>query len=80
MPSAVHDVFIARVVEEIQGKLRKISDSENRSRVFVQKIKHNGTSRVALREDKTDGAGTMIRHDPDAAFKHEDAHWTGLPR
>jgi len=48
MPSQLHDVFIARVVEDIQSKLRAFTDAESRSRAFARKIKHKGPGRLDL--------------------------------
>jgi hypothetical protein len=31
-----------------------------------------------LQEDKDDVGGTIIRREPDAAFKHPQAHWPGV--
>jgi len=76
MPSQLHDVFIARVVEEIQSKLRAFTDVESRSRAFAQRIKHNGSGRLDLSSEDNNG-GTTIRRQPDATFKHSDAHWPG---
>jgi len=77
MPSQLHDVFIARVVEEIQNRLRAFTDAESRSRAFAQKIKHNGSGRLDLPSEDNNG-GTTIRRQPDATFKHCDAHWPGV--
>lgn len=68
-------MFIARVVEEIQNRLRAFTDAESRSSAFAQKIKRNGSGRLDL---PSEDGGTTIRRQPDATFKHCDAHWPGV--
>lgn len=72
MPSQLHDVFLARVVEEIQKRLSTFVDAESQSRTFAQRIKHNGSGRLDLESEDHDGQAT-IRRQPDATFKHCDA-------
>jgi hypothetical protein len=77
MPSHLHEVFLARVVEEIQSRLRLFTNIEGRSKAFAQKVKHNGSARLDLRSGNKDGQA-IIRRQPDAMFKHCDAHWPGV--
>jgi hypothetical protein len=77
MPSHLHEVFLARVVEEIQSRLRLFADSEGLSKAFAQNVKHNGSGRLNLPSENIDGQA-MIRRQPDAMFKHCDAHWPGV--
>lgn len=77
MPSHLHEVFLARVVEEIQSRLRVFIDTEGQSKAFAQKVKHNGSSRLDLQSEYNDGRA-IIRRQPDAIFKHCDAHWPGV--
>jgi hypothetical protein len=77
MPSHLHEVFLARVVEEIQSRLRVFTDTESRSKAFAQNVKHNGSARLDLQSENNDGQA-IIRRQPDAIFKHCDAHWPGV--
>lgn len=78
MPSHLHEVFLARVVEEIQTKLRGFADTEEGpSKAFAQNVKHNGSARLDL-QSGTEGSQAIIRRQPDAMFKHRDAHWPGV--
>jgi len=76
MPSQLHDVFIARVVEEIQTRLHAFTDIQTQSGAFVRKVKHNGSGRLDL--SSGENGETTIRRQPDASFKHSDAHWPGV--
>jgi len=78
MPTQLHEVFIERVVEEIKCRLRAIADGETRSRSFAQKINYNGSGRLIFQSAEDDDNQTTIQREPDAEFKHEDAHWPGV--
>jgi hypothetical protein len=78
MPTQLHEVFIARVVKEIERRLEAIALGETRSSSFAQKIKYNGSGRLIL-QSADDGDNRMtIKREPDAEFKHEDARWPGV--
>jgi len=70
-------VFPARVVEEIQSRLRAFTDTESRSKAFAQNAKHNGSGRLDLQSENNDRQA-IIRRQPDAMFKHCDAQWPGV--
>jgi hypothetical protein len=78
MPTQLHEVFIARVVKEVERRLDAIADGETPSRSFAQKIKHNGSGRLIFQSAEDDDTQTTIKREPDAEFKHEDAHWPGV--
>lgn len=77
MPSQLHEVFIARVVEEIQNNLRTFAHAESPSRAFAQQIKHNGSGRIDLPSEDDDGQ-SITKREPDVTFKHRDARWPGV--
>ena len=77
MPSHLHEVFLARVVEEIQSRLRVFTATEGRSKAFAQNVKHNGSGRLDLQSENNDSQA-IIRRQPDAMFKHCGAHWPGV--
>lgn len=78
MPTQLHEVFIERVVEEIKTRLRAIADSETQSSSFAQKIKHNGSGRLIFQTAENGDNQSTIKREPDAEFKHEEAHWPGV--
>ena len=65
MPTRVHEFFLARVVEEIQSRLRNVEGAEGPSMTFARKIQHGGSE-------------TIINRSPDAIFQHSDASWPGV--
>lgn len=76
MPTQLNEVFIVRLVEEAQNRLRTSLTNNHRSRAFAQKIDHNEYGRLEIKsEDK--GERTIIKRDPDAAFPHDDSLWPG---
>ncbi|KAH8648714.1 hypothetical protein BGZ60DRAFT_534855 [Tricladium varicosporioides] len=77
IPSYLHEVFLASVVEEIQSKLRAFTSTESRSKAFAEKVKHYGSCRLDLQSGNNDSQ-VIIRREPDAMFNHCDAHWPGV--
>ncbi|KAG4430698.1 hypothetical protein IFR05_013817 [Cadophora sp. M221] len=69
MPSAVHKLFIASIVEEIKTQLNSFTGP---SRVFAQAIKFGGSSRIKF-DDAEYGA-----HDPNRQFQHPNAQYPGV--
>jgi hypothetical protein len=57
--------------------LNVFKDTESLSKAFAQKVKHNGSGRLDLQSESNDGQA-IIRRQPDAMFKHCDAHWPGV--
>ena len=72
MTTQLHGVFLARVVMEIETRLRTLSTGDCQSRAFAQKIKYDGDDRLIFKSEDNDGR-TIIRHNPDAVFRHRDA-------
>ncbi|OBT82435.1 hypothetical protein VE02_08926 [Pseudogymnoascus sp. 03VT05] len=78
MPTQKHEVFIARVVKEIERRLSNIADSGTDSSSFAQEIKYNGSGRLIFRTAKNDDKHSIIERQPDAVFKHKKAGWPGV--
>jgi hypothetical protein len=70
MPTPLHDVFLARVVSEIQKQLASIQGPE--ASAVAQQIKNNGSARISFPETE------YGVHDPDAQFQHRDARFPGV--
>lgn len=77
MTSQLHEIFLARVVQEIQKRLDTFMDAGDQPRDFAQKIRHNGSGRLDLQSGDGDDRDT-IRRQPDAMFKHSAARWPGV--
>ena len=73
MPTPLHEVFLARVVEEIQSRLREFTNSEGQSKAFAQKVKHNGSGTLDLKSENNDSQA-IIKRQPNATFKRCDVH------
>lgn len=78
MPTQKHEVFIARVVKEIEGRLSNIANRGTDSSSFAQEIKYNGSGRLTFRTANNDDTHSIIERQPDAVFKHKKAGWPGL--
>ena len=57
--------------------MREFTNSEGQLKAFAQKVKHNGSSTLVLKNENNDGQA-IIKRQPDATFKHCDAHWPGV--
>jgi hypothetical protein len=72
MPSAVHEIFIAGVVQDIIEKLKAISSRSDDAGKFARDILHCGSTTITF-DDIEYG-----RHDPDASFSHSEARYPGV--
>ena len=57
--------------------MRVFTAAEGRSKAFAQNVKHNGSGRLDLQGENNDDQA-IIRRQPDAMFKHCNAHWPGV--
>ncbi len=72
MPTAVHEIFIAGVVQDIVEKLKAISSRDDGAGRFARDIIHCGSTTITF-DDAEYG-----RHDPDASFSHSRARYPGV--
>jgi hypothetical protein len=77
MPSQLYNIFITRVVEEIQSRLQTFKDIKTLLGAFARKVKYNGSSRLDL-SSKDNNSGTTIRRQPNATFKYSNVYWPGV--
>ena len=78
MPSYAHELFLARVVEEIQNKLREFTTTDSRSKAFARNIKHNGSPKLVLQSENNNDNQAIIKREPDATFHYRGAYWPGV--
>jgi hypothetical protein len=79
MPSKVHEVFNARVVQEIEAQLRSIARGAGPSADFSRQIDHDGSERLTFSIPKVGEEGVeTFQHEPDAIFEHRDAQYPGV--
>ncbi|KAF2105498.1 hypothetical protein BDV96DRAFT_509271 [Lophiotrema nucula] len=77
MPTAVHQLFIARVEDAIFSQLKLIREGSDDAAAFAQKVHPIRSTDLYF---PVDGAplGTESKHVPDAAFCHTDALYPGV--
>lgn len=78
MPSPLHDVFCAKIVEEILQQLKQFQRSEGPSAAFANEVEHLATSRIMIPDEIKDGKQTFSKREPDASFKHRRARYPGV--
>lgn len=78
MPSPLHDMFCAKLVDEISNQLRNFQQGHGPAATFAKKIVHFATSRILIPDDADDGERNYIRREPDASFGHSGAHYPGV--
>lgn len=78
MPSPLHDIFCAKIVDEISQQLRQFQKLDTPVADFAKEVEHFATSRILLPEDTEDGTQTYSRREPDASFGHRQAHYPGV--
>ncbi|KAF7519532.1 hypothetical protein PCG10_009937 [Penicillium crustosum] len=78
MPSPLHDVFCAKIVEEISRQLKQFQGSEDPSATFANEVEHLATSRIMIPDEIRDGKQSYSKREPDASFKHRRARYPGV--
>ncbi|ELR06578.1 hypothetical protein VC83_06264 [Pseudogymnoascus destructans] len=69
MPTALHETFIANIVEEIQIQLKSI---QGPAASFAKKISSRGSTSIKFRDEE------YGKHDPDAQFQYLEAPYPGV--
>jgi hypothetical protein len=72
MPSAVHELFIVRVVAEIVHQLRSITSRQGPSAEFARDIEPRGSTTIKF------DSSEYGKHDPDAEIGHSKARNPGV--
>lgn len=78
MPSPLHDVFCANLVEEISQQLKQLQLKEEPFADFAKEVAHLSTSRIKIPDVIRDGKQTYSQREPDASFKHRRARYPGV--
>lgn len=78
MPSPPHDIFCAKIVDEISRQLRQFRRIDGPVGDFAKEVEHFATSRILIPEDAGDGRQTHSKREPDASFGHSQAHYPGV--
>ncbi|KAF2806326.1 uncharacterized protein BDZ99DRAFT_573887 [Mytilinidion resinicola] len=77
MPTAVHELFIARVEDAIFSQLKSIRDGLGAAAAFAQKVYPARSTEIYFPVDNFP-FGRKSKHEPDASFWHDDAQYPGV--
>ncbi|KAF2444025.1 hypothetical protein P171DRAFT_413724 [Karstenula rhodostoma CBS 690.94] len=77
MPSAVHELFTARVEDAILSQLKLIREESGEAASFARKV-HSARSTAIYFPIDGAPSGTTSKHEPDASFWHTDAKYPGV--
>ncbi|KAH8431861.1 uncharacterized protein LDX57_009512 [Aspergillus melleus] len=78
MPSVLHDVFCAKIVEEILRQLKQLENGDEDCASFAKEVQHLATSRIMIPDETRDGKQVYSKREPDASFKHRLARFPGV--
>jgi hypothetical protein len=77
MPTAVHELFTARLDDAILSQLKSLREGSGDTAAFARKV-HSARSTTIYFPTDGEPSGTMSRHEPDASFRHIDAKYPGV--
>lgn len=77
MPTAVHELFIARVEDAIHSQLKSIREGPGSAAHFAQKVHPARSTEIYFPVDDTPPS-IKSKHEPDASFWHDDAQYPGV--
>jgi hypothetical protein len=75
MPSAVHELFLEGVEDEIRNQLRVIRSGFDRKAQFAQKVRPTRSTEIRF---PAGASPSKSKYEPDASFKHKDAEYPGV--
>jgi hypothetical protein len=77
MPTAVHELFIARVEDTIHSQLKRIREESNSAAIFAKKVHLARSTEIYFPVD--DGPPSVkSKQEPDTSFWHDDAQYPGV--
>lgn len=77
MPTAVHQLFVARIEDAIFSQLKSIREGLGAAASFAQKVYPARSTEVHFPVYDTI-TGRNSKHEPDASFWHDDAKYPGV--
>ncbi|KAJ5844845.1 hypothetical protein N7534_008514 [Penicillium rubens] len=78
MPSPLHDVFCAKIVEEISRQLNQFAQREKPYANFAKEVEHLATSRIMIPNETRDRKQIYSKRELDASFKHRRSRYPGV--
>jgi len=77
MPTAIHELFIARVEDAIFSQLKSIRERSDDAADFAQKVYPARSTEIYFPVDNAP-PGTRSKREPDTSFWHDDAKYPGV--
>jgi hypothetical protein len=77
IPTAVHELFIARIEDAIFSQLKSIRDGLGAAAAFAQKVYPARSTEIYFPVDNFPSS-RKSKHEPDASFWHDDAQYPGV--
>lgn len=77
MPTAVHELFIARVEDAVFSQLKSIREGSDDAAAFAQRVNPARSTEIYFPVEN-DSSGRKSKHEPDASFWHDSAQYPGV--
>ncbi|CAN9300260.1 unnamed protein product [Alternaria alternata] len=77
MPTAVHELFIARVEDAILSQLKSIRERSDGTATFAQKVNPARSTEIRFPAE-SNPSDRRSKHEPDTSFWHDDAQYPGV--
>lgn len=77
MPTAIHELFIARVEDDILSQLKIIREGSGDAATFARKVQPARSTEIFFPVENAP-ATEQSKHEPDASFWHQDAKYPGV--
>ena len=77
MPTAIHELFIARVEDAIYSQLKLIREGSSSAAIFAQKVHPARSTEIFFPVDDAPPS-IKSKYEPDASFWHDDAQYPGV--
>jgi len=77
MPTAVHELFIARIKDAIFNQLKSICEGSDDAAAFAQRVNRARSTEICFLVEN-DSSDRKSKHEPDASFWHDSAQYPGV--
>lgn len=77
MPTAIHELFIARIEDDILSQLKIIREGSGDAATFARKVQPARSTEIFFPVENAP-VTKQSKHEPDASFWHDDAQYPGV--
>ena len=77
MPTAIHELFIARIEDSILSQLKTIREGSGDAAAFARKVQPARSTEIFFPVENAPFS-KQSKYEPDASFWHEDAKYPGV--